>query len=110
MRVITSVIFATVLVAIAAPAVAQDKVATGAKLYGDNKCSVCHSINGVGNKKFPLDGVGKRLSAEAAMLWMVDPKAAADKAGKKMTMPMKSYKTLSAADLDAIVAYMLSLK
>ena len=45
--------------AFAAVAAAQD-AAAGAKLYVDQKCSVCHSIAGKGNAKGPLDDVGAR--------------------------------------------------
>ena len=31
------------------------------KVYEQQKCSVCHSIEGKGNKKGPLDGVGSKL-------------------------------------------------
>ena len=43
--------------AFAAVAAAQD-AAAGAKVYADQKCSVCHSIAGKGNAKGPLDDVG----------------------------------------------------
>ena len=41
----------------AGTAVAQD-AAAGAKVYADQKCSLCHSIAGKGNAKGSLDGVG----------------------------------------------------
>jgi mono/diheme cytochrome c family protein len=108
MRDVSSVLITMFVLAIAAPAAAQDHAA-GKKVYADNKCGVCHSIAGVGNKKFPLDATGK-LKPEEIRAWLVDAKAQADKEGKKMAMAMKSYKTLPAADLDALVAYLQSLK
>ena len=57
------VFYALASVVIVAPAAAQD-VARGAKVYADQKCSVCHSIEGKGQKKGPLDGVGTKLSAD----------------------------------------------
>jgi|SRR5688572_22075287 mono/diheme cytochrome c family protein len=109
MRAVTCISFLTVAVALAGPAAAQDKIAAGKKVYADNKCAVCHSIGGVGNKKFPLDASGK-LSVDEIKGWLNDPKAQADKEGKKMTLPMKSYKTLPPADFDALVTYLQSLK
>lgn len=95
-----------------AAAMAQDaaKVETGKKLYTAQKCQMCHSISGVGNKKFPLDGVGKKLNAADLKLWIVDPKAAEKKFNSTAKPPMKAYANLPAADVDALVAYMLSLK
>ena len=92
------------------PAAAQDAKA-GEKVYTAQKCQVCHSIAGKGSKANPLDGVGAKLSADEIRHWIVDPVDAAAKAKstKKPPMPAK-YKTLPAADLDGLVAYMQSLK
>lgn len=95
----------------AAPAMAQDpKVAAGAKVFAAQKCSICHSVAGVGNKKAPLDGVGKTLTEDVIRLWLTDPKAAEAKTKKTAKPPMKSYKSLAAADMDVLVAYLMSLK
>ena len=91
-------------------AAAQD-AKKGAEIYSAQKCQTCHSIEGKGKKQNPLDGVGKKLSADEIRLWIVNPKEAAAKAKstKKPPMPAK-YSNLPAADLDALVAYMVSLK
>ena len=49
---------------LAASASAQDKVAQGMKVYGEQKCALCHSIADKGNKKGPLDGIGKKPEAD----------------------------------------------
>lgn len=89
---------------------AQD-VKKGEQVYNAQKCQTCHSIAGKGKKTNPLDGVGSKLSAADIKEWIVDPKAAAAKAKstKKPPMPAK-YDKLPAADIDALVAYMQSLK
>jgi mono/diheme cytochrome c family protein len=86
-------------------------VAKGATVYTAQKCSMCHGIAGKGNKANPLDGVGKKLSADEIRHWIVNPKDATAKAKstKKPPMPDK-YSKLPAADLDALVAYLHSLK
>jgi mono/diheme cytochrome c family protein len=91
-------------------AMAQD-AAKGEQVYVAQKCSMCHQVAGKGNKLSPLDGVGKRLSAEQIREWIVAPDVAATKAKstKKPAMP-KTYAKLPPADVDALVAYMLSLK
>ena len=97
----------------ASPAAAQDAAAVkkGQEVYAAQKCSVCHAIGGQGNKANPLDGIGAKLSAADTRQWIVDPTAMSAKAKseKKPLMPNRWAK-LPAADLDALVAYMQSLK
>ena len=90
---------------------AQGDAEKGKAVYAAQKCSLCHSIAGAGKKTNPLDGVGAKLSAEDTKQWIVDPVAAAakHKSTKKPVMPPK-YGKLPAADVDALVAYMQSLK
>jgi mono/diheme cytochrome c family protein len=113
-----AVLLITALAVPAASALAQTPdpklVATGEKLYATLKCSTCHAIKGVGGKaSVPLDGVGKKLSEADLRAWLVDPAAmeAKLKAKPKVSMAgwMKKQK-LTAADINALVAYMLSLR
>jgi mono/diheme cytochrome c family protein len=92
------------------PAAAQD-AAKGEQVYAAQKCSMCHQIAGKGNKLSPLDGVGKKLSAAETREWIVEPDAAAKKhnSTKKPAMP-KTFAKLPPADVDALVAYLQSLK
>jgi mono/diheme cytochrome c family protein len=85
------------------------KVTKGAEVYAAQKCAMCHSIGDKGNKKGPLDGVGSKLSDGELPHWMTDARAMAAKTGAKRKPEMKSYK-LPKDDLDALVAYMMSLK
>lgn len=86
-----------------------EQIAAGTKLYAAQKCMICHSIDGRGNKKGPLDGVGTKLSVEQIREWIVNPMEAAKKAKSTAKPVMKAYK-LAPADLDALVAYMKSLE
>jgi mono/diheme cytochrome c family protein len=95
-----------------AMAAAQDKalIERGMKVYAAQKCSVCHSIDGKGNVKGPLDSVGLRLSADEIREWIVHPAEMTKKTKSERKPPMRAYPKLPPEDLDAIVAYMLSLK
>jgi mono/diheme cytochrome c family protein len=98
----------------AAPAAyAQDAavVKKGQEVYNAQKCSICHAIAGKGGKANPLDGVGTKLPAADIRQWITHPVEAAAKAKstKKPPMPNK-YGSLPAGDIDALVAYMQSLK
>jgi mono/diheme cytochrome c family protein len=92
---------------------AQDaaQIKRGQEVYTAQKCQLCHAIAGKGNKQNPLDGVGAKLSAEDLRKWITHPAemTAKAKSTKKPPMPNK-WSTLPAADLDALVAYMQSLK
>ena len=100
------------LTAASATANAQDaaKIAQGEKLYAAQKCSMCHSIGDKGNKKGPLDGVGTKLSADEIRQWLIEPDKMAAKVKSTRTPVMKPYTKLSKDEIDALVAYMESLK
>ena len=99
-------------VTLAGSALAQDKVQIerGMKVYADQKCSLCHAIEGRGNAKGKLDGVGAKLKADEIREWVVNPTEMATKAKADRKPPMKAYANLSKEDLDALVAYISSLK
>ena len=88
---------------------AQDTIEKGKQVYAANKCRTCHSIEGAGAKKGALDGVGSKLTADEIRAWIVDAPGMTAKAKATRKPAMKSYK-LSKDDLDALVAYMASLK
>jgi mono/diheme cytochrome c family protein len=101
------------LLANASAAHAQDAalIKRGQEVYTAQKCQICHSIAGKGGKANPLDGVGTKLSAAEIREWITHPTemTAKVKSTKKPPMPNK-YGSLPAADIDALVAYMQSLK
>ena len=96
-------------VSMAAAAAAQDAKAKGEKVYADQKCSLCHSIGGKGNAKGPLDGVGSKLTPDEIRSWIVDAKGMTAKTNAARKPAMKQY-TLPKDDVDALVAYLSSLK
>lgn len=98
--------------AMAAPVAAgQDAVKRGQEVYAAQKCQVCHAVAGKGSKANPLDGVGAKLSADDIRQWITHPSemTTKSKSTKKPPMPNK-YGTLPAADIDALVAYLQTLK
>ncbi len=95
---------------VVATAAAQDaKVAKGEKVYADQKCSLCHSIGDKGNKKGPLDGIASKYSADELRQWVVDAKGMTAKTKAPRKPEMKNYQ-LPKEDVDALVAYMQTLK
>jgi mono/diheme cytochrome c family protein len=100
------------MLVVAGPAFAQNRAAVekGMKVFADQKCSACHSVGGKGNAKGPLeDGVAK-LSADEIRQWLVNPQEMREKTSADRKPAMKSFATLPKDDLDALVAYLVSLK
>lgn len=96
--------------AVARVAGAEDAVATGKRLYAENRCTMCHSVAGKGNPKGPQDSVGATLTPAELRKWLVEPKVMAAKAKATRKPPMPSFETLKREDLDALVAYLATLK
>ena len=98
----------TVCVGLAATAAAQD-AKKGEALFADQKCTLCHSVGDKGNKKGPLDGVAGKLSADEIRSWITDAKGMTAKTKATRKPEMKAY-TLPKDDVDALVAYLTTLK
>ena len=90
------------------------KVADGQKAYDVHKCNTCHTVKGQGSKAASaLDGVGAKLSAADIKGWLTNTAAMEAKLKTKPKVPMSMYmkgQKLTDADVDALVAYMSSLK
>jgi mono/diheme cytochrome c family protein len=111
-HILTSAFILAFLFATTGAAFAQSaaQIAQGEKVYAAQRCSICHSVAGKGNAKGPLDHVGSKLSADDIRLWMTDAEGMTAKTKAARKPFMKSYPKLEKADLDALVAYMQSLK
>jgi mono/diheme cytochrome c family protein len=107
-----TLVAAAFVLAVAGPAAAKDaaKIEKGKQVYAAQKCQTCHSINGVGNKKGALDEVGAVLKEDEIHEWIVNAPEMTAKTKAARKPPMKAYTNLSKDDLDALVAYISSLK
>jgi mono/diheme cytochrome c family protein len=106
MRSIPAVVL--MLCGVASVASAEDSAA-GAKIFADQKCSLCHSIAGKGNAKGSLDGVGTKLPAADIRAWIEDAPGMTTKTNAPRKPVMKAY-SLAKPDVDALVAYLTTLK
>jgi mono/diheme cytochrome c family protein len=107
MRVVVSAVLLSM--GLASSAAAQELKAKGEQVYAAQKCSVCHSVAGKGNAKGLLDGVGARLTADEIRAWIADAKGMTAKTNATRKPVMRQY-TLPKDDVDALVAYLFSLK
>jgi len=93
-------------VLLAGPAMATGPKERGRVLVNSAGCKGCHRLKGSGGTLGPkLDGVGGRLSRQQIRRALVHPRA-----GGKGPSMMPSYAHLPAADLNALVDYLASLK
>jgi mono/diheme cytochrome c family protein len=104
-----AIVLAVLSVAGAASAAAQDAKARGEKLFVDQKCSLCHSIEGKGNPKGPMDEALSKLSPDEIRAWITDAKGMTAKTKATRTPAMKEF-ALPKPDVDALVAYLSSIK
>jgi mono/diheme cytochrome c family protein len=108
---LTAVLTPAVTVATALAAGGRDATVARGQEVTPRKVPACHAVAGKGNKTNPLDGIGAKLSAADIKEWILHPTemTAKAKSTKKPPMPAK-YAALPAADVDALVAYLQSLK
>jgi cytochrome c2 len=95
---------AVVIAGLWSPLAAQGDKAKGEKIYADLKCSVCHTIGAAKKKMGPdLAKVGATRDKAWLAKYLPDPKGE----NAKNKMPAAKAK---GADLDHLIAYLLSLK
>jgi mono/diheme cytochrome c family protein len=106
------VLFIGVVFAFVVPASAQQPTAAaGKQVFADKKCSVCHLVGDVGNKKGPvLDDVGSKLTKADIRGWITNAPEMAAKANIDRKPPMKAYPDFTKEEVDALVAYLSTLK
>ena len=107
---IVGLLAAVALSALPVQSAAQSAAEKGAVVFGAQKCTMCHSLDGKGNPKGPLDGVGSELTPEQIRQWLTTPAEMAAKANATRKPPMKSFATLPKDDLDALVAFLSTKK
>jgi mono/diheme cytochrome c family protein len=96
-------------VAGAASAAAADAKDQGEKVFAAQKCALCHSIDGKGNPKGPMDEALSKLSAAEIREWITDAKGMTAKTKATRKPVMKEF-TLPKEDVDALVAYLSAMK
>jgi len=82
---------------------------SGPEIFKQNKCSVCHSIDGKGNTKGQLDGVGNKYDQDELRQWLRDPISMAEKTKADRKPPMKPFE-LPEDQETSLVNYLSSLR
>ena len=89
---------------------AQSTAADGEKVFAAQKCTICHAVGGQGNRKGPLDNVGAKWSADDIRMWITQAPVMAAKVKAERKPAMKAFTALSQEEVDALVAYLQTLK
>ena len=89
----------------------QDPIALGRKVYEREKCATCHQIARHGNSRFPLDGVGSRLTVDQIRRWITNTAEMENAKPQRPVIKMSAntYR-LSKTELDGLVQYLATLK
>ena len=109
-HVVTSLMVFGFVAAIASSAAAQGAADKGAAVYAAQKCATCHSLDGKGMAKGPLDGVGSKFTAAEIHDWIVNPAEMSKKHNATRKPAMTAYPNLPKEDLDALVAFLAAKK
>jgi mono/diheme cytochrome c family protein len=92
-------------------AFAQAKDDKGMQVFRAQKCTQCHAIAGIGNKKGALDEIGSKLTPVEIRAWITDPDGMRAKTQPPPTRkPVMKKLSMPAGDLDALVAMLKDLK
>jgi mono/diheme cytochrome c family protein len=89
---------------------AGDAVGAGKRVYAAQHCLRCHAIAGEGNALRKLDDVGSRLDTAKLRDWIIGAPAVAEKLSPRALAAKRRYAGLPAADIDALVAYLQTLR
>ncbi len=93
----------------AAPA-GDPRVAAGKRVFDAQNCARCHSVAGVGSPRSPLDGVGATLGPVELLHYATGHAAIAEDLSPRVLKEKQVYQSLPKEDLDALVAYLQSLR
>jgi hypothetical protein len=82
----------------------DELVQVGKRVYADQKCGLCHK------DMYPLTHVAVKLTSAQIREWVENPPEAAHKARSNASPAMPPYKNLAKWQVDALVAYLETMK
>jgi mono/diheme cytochrome c family protein len=86
----------------------NDSVA-GLRVFRAQGCERCHSAQGVGSPRFPLDGVGSRRDRDELRAWTVGAPAVQDSLSPSTVRAKRRYEQIPPADMRVLIAYLSAL-
>ena len=91
------------------PASTNEPVLPGAAIYDAKHCGTCHSIKGVGNPRYPLDGVGARLNRAELGDAIVGTGSAAAKMSGAVRQRKARYTEMPEDEMSKLIDYLSRL-
>lgn len=88
----------------------QRDSAAGRAVFVKAGCERCHSVAGVGSRRYPLDGVGARRSAASLREWALGTGAVRDSLSPSALRAKESYARMPAQELAALLTYLGTLR
>ena len=84
--------------------------ARGRELFAALGCTRCHAVDGVGNPRRPLDGIGDLRSAASLRAWTLAEGAVADSLAPAAVTAKRRYAEVPEADLDALLRWLAAVE
>jgi cytochrome c5 len=91
------------------PPVQREAREAGRGVYDAQGCATCHSIEGAGNPRYPLDGVADRWEPDEIRAWVTGTGLAADFLSDAIARRKQRYLELPEDEMNAIVLYLSGL-
>ena len=88
----------------------QRDSAAGRAVFVKAGCERCHSVAGVGSRRYPLDGVGARRPPASLRAWVLGSGAVRDSLSPSALRAKESYARMPAQELAALLQYLGSLQ
>jgi mono/diheme cytochrome c family protein len=95
--------------AVAPPLLRELRAEAGRGVYEAQHCSMCHSIAGAGNPRYPLDRIGTRMDRPELRRWIIGDPALADRLPGGILRTKQAYAALDADELEALIDYLQTL-
>jgi mono/diheme cytochrome c family protein len=85
-------------------------IARGRAVFVSESCLRCHSLEGDGNPRLPLDGVGRRRSSIELRAWVTAAASVRTELSGSAIRAKEGFAELPEPDLEALLAFLSSLE
>jgi len=90
-------------------AIMAERIEHGLKIYTQQACALCHSIQGKGNPRYPLDHVGS-LSIQELSNWVLGDDEIKGKLPERSFKLKQKHRKLTDYELESLIYYLQSLQ
>jgi hypothetical protein len=87
-----------------------DHPVMGRAVFRNWGCLRCHSVEGIGSRRYPLDGVGSRRTTGELFAWTVGGRDVQDSLSPSALRAKQRYQQIPEEELRALLAWMQGLR